>query len=365
VHPTKLVICILLLISTTAGAAPSAESGTVIIVGKAQVKERIIAATAVRSAARTIGWALIETPLGEKEASNVMACLKAKGPRPWDCVGALNAARGVQRVIVLSLEPGRSPDGQPVIALMAQVIVQGGKALPADSRLCSQCVDDTLKQQVFELTRRLIEQAALSAPVTSEPTPPGGGTRPPGTGTPPPGTGTPPPGTGTPPPGTGTPPPGTGTPPPGTGTPPPGTGTPPPGTGQGGGVVGGGATGGGNSSGGASGGSVVVGGGGGEREGGVRSGYLIAGAVVGAGVLAAGTGVVLQFVKDSPPQGEDQPKRLVSAPGITLMAIGGAAIGVGAYLWIRASKSPRRAPVSTPTAMIVNGGGVIGWVGQF
>lgn len=107
------------------------------------------------------------------------------------------------------------------------------------------------------------------------------------------------------------------------------------------------------------------GGGSGGGGGGGRRRYLVPGLVAGAGMLAAGAGIVLQLAKEAPPIGERQPARLVSAPGVGLMIGGGIAAGVGAYLWIRASKAAQTAPRSVPTATIANDGAVLGWIGSF
>jgi hypothetical protein len=93
---------------------------------------------------------------------------------------------------------------------------------------------------------------------------------------------------------------------------------------------------------------------------GERRSRLVPGIVTVVGALAAVGGGVLQVTKDSPGPGP-QAEYLYSAPGIGLMIGGGVAIGVGVFLWVRASRSPR----STPTAAITHGGGLVGWTGRF
>src|SRR5215212_9963114 len=111
-RPTSLVIYIFFLLAMTAGASDaSAESGAVIVVGKTPPQERAVVASAVRSAARSVGWALVETPLADVEITRIVACLKE--PKPWDCVTPLVGAKGIQRLIVVSLDPDRSPEGKP------------------------------------------------------------------------------------------------------------------------------------------------------------------------------------------------------------------------------------------------------------
>src|SRR5688572_30174115 len=119
-RPTSLVICGLFLLAMAAGASrASAESGAVIVFGKAHSRERAVVASAVRSAARSLGWTLVETPLADAEIATVVACLKQ--PTPRDCVASLAGTKGIQRLIVVSLDPDRSPDGRPALALTEQV----------------------------------------------------------------------------------------------------------------------------------------------------------------------------------------------------------------------------------------------------
>lgn len=336
-RPPNLVIYGLFLLAVTAGASTaSAESGAVIVIGKAQPRERAVVAAAVRSAARSVGWALVETPITDVEVAKIVACLKA--PKPWECAAPVAGAKGIHRLIVASLDPDRSPEGKPALVLTGQVILQGAKATTADTQFCSPCVDETMTRIAFDLTKRLIEEAATGTArtnITIESVPPGAWITLDNTNV--------------------------------------GLTNRKYATFPGRHVVilqregyetetrtvdvtenqdtlvsvplrpkGG----------------PVRGGGGGRR-------YLVPGIVAGAGVVAAGTGIVLQLAKDPPPVGEDQPSRLVSVPGIGLVIGGGIAVGVGAYLWLRASKAPRHAPKSMPTATIANGGGIVGWTGSF
>jgi hypothetical protein len=335
-RPKNLVICVLCFVAMTAGASrASAESGAVIVVGKAPPRDRAVVASAMRSAARSVGWALVETPLADAEVAKIVACLKEASP--WDCVAPLAGAKGIHRLIVVSLDPDRSPDGKPALALTEQVLLEGARSTAADTRFCSPCVDETLTRIAFDLTKRLIEEAATGTArttITIESIPPGAWITLDNTNV--------------------------------------GLTNRKYATFPGRHVVilqreghesetrtidvienqdtlvavtlrpkGG-----------------PVGGGGDRR-------YLVPGIVAGAGVIAAVAGIAIQLAKDPPPVGEDQPARLVSVPGIGLMIGGGIAAGVGAYLWIRASKAPRHAPKSVPTATITNGGGVIGWIGSF
>jgi hypothetical protein len=335
--PIRFIFCALALLALTAGASrASAESAAVIVVGKSPLRERDGVASAVRSAARSVGWALVEAPLADAEIAKLAGCLKE--PKPWDCAASLASARGIHRLIVVSVDPDRSPDGRPAIAMTEQVLLQGASTTAADTRFCSPCVDETLTRIAFELTKRLIEEAAAGTArttLTIESIPPGAWITLDSTNV--------------------------------------GLTNRKYATFPGRHVV-------------------IL-----QREGyetetrtvdavenqdtpvsvtlrpkggpalggGSRRGYLISGIVTGVGVAAAGVGIVLQATKEPPPIGEDQPVRLVSAPGIGLMIGGGVVAGVGVYLWLRARGAPRYAPRAVPTATLANGGSIVGWTGRF
>lgn len=62
---------------TPRAAAARADTAVVLVAGKAPTKDRTTSASAVRSAARSGGWQLVETPLTESEVTTILACLKA------------------------------------------------------------------------------------------------------------------------------------------------------------------------------------------------------------------------------------------------------------------------------------------------
>lgn len=336
---TSLAISIaLLLVAATAHAGTSA--GVVLVTGKATAKERAVVASAVRSAARSGGWELVETPLSDAEVASVFACLRA--PQIWSCVTPLVATKGIHRVIAVRVEPDKAPDGTAGLSVSEQVLLPGADAVTADKRPCPRCAEETLTRIAFDLTKTLIEEAASGTGqtkihISSTPvgawitldntnvgltdhtyaTYPGrhtvilqrdgyetetrtvdvaenaettvavtlrarGGTGPVGPPVP-----------------------------------------------------------------------VAPD----ERS------HLVPGLVIGAGAALVAGGIVLQAAKGAPDVGESQPSRLVSVPGVALIVGGSAAIGVGVYLWTQVTGRP--APTSTPTVTPTQGGGIVGWTGRF
>jgi hypothetical protein len=345
-RPTNLLPLALLFLALVAGASrASADPGAVVVTGKASQRDRAVVASAVRSAARSVGWSLLETPLSDADSTKLVACMKE--PKPWDCIAKVAGAKDLRRLIVVSLDPERAPDGKPALALSQQVLLPDSPATTSDTRYCPQCVDELLTRVAFDLTKRLIEEAATGTARTnlvieSEPTgawitldgtnvgltnrkyptfpgrhvvilqregyesetrtvdalenqdtPVRAVLRPKG-------------------------------------------------------------------------GKVIDGG---DRPAWRR--YLVPGVVGGAGLAAGVIGGVLQATKDPPPLGEHQPARLYSGPGIGLMIGGGLAVGAGVYLWYRARKAPGQPPKATPksksapTAALTSTGAFIGWTGSF
>jgi hypothetical protein len=328
------LVALAVLCCVTARISPArADAGAVLVVGEAQAKDRATVASAVRSAARSGGWELVETPLADSEVTGIVACLKA--PQLWQCLSPVAAGRGIQRLIVVHLEPERSPDGAAALALTEQVLLPGA-AVTADKRPCQKCIEETLTRIAFDLTKALLEEAASGTgrtrlSITSKP---------------------------------------------------PGAWITLDNTNVGltdrtystfpGRHV------------------VIV-----QREGyeiearnvdvvedqqttvavmlhpkggippsagATERPYLVPGIVAGAGVAALATGIGLQLAKAPPDVGQHQPAYLVSVPGVALIVSGGVAVGLGAYLWMHATN--QAAPPSIPTAAIVEGGGIVGWTGH-
>ena len=336
-RPLSLIALVFLCYLSIGAATAGAETAVVLVVGKAPAKDRATAGSAVRSAARSGGWQLIEAPLADSETTAILACLK--GPQRWACMSPVLAGKDLQRLIVVGLDPDPSAGNSGTLVLTERILLPGSDVTASDQRSCSKCIEETLTRVAFDLTKELLEEAAAGTGRTKLSilsTPPGAWitldttnvgltdhtystfpgrhvvtvqrdgyqietrtvdvlenkettvafTLRPNVTTPPP--------------------------------PPPDTGGHP---------------------------------------------HLVPAIVIGAGAAAIIAGVVLQLPPDAGPGIGNQPKYLINTPGAISVIGGGLAVGLGVYLWVRASRSA--APVSMPTAAITAGGGVVGWVSQF
>jgi hypothetical protein len=94
----------------------------------------------------------------------------------------------------------------------------------------------------------------------------------------------------------------------------------------------------------------------------VSSSRLAPKLLAGAGAVALIGGAVYSFTVDPPSSGK-QPRYLYSGPALGVAAAGGAALGIGLYLWLRPGSG-----AAAPTAPAVSpqpGGGVLGWSTSF
>jgi hypothetical protein len=82
----------------------------------------------------------------------------------------------------------------------------------------------------------------------------------------------------------------------------------------------------------------------------------------GAGALVLAGGALYSFTVDPPSSGR-QPRYLYSGPALGVAAAGGAALGIGLYLWLRPAggTARRSAPAVSPSP----GGGAVGWSTSF
>lgn len=328
------VTFIVALVAATADEA-HAVPGVVVVGGSAAEDQRAAVTAALARVTREAGWSTPARAITAAESQALLRCTDTT--TPWSCVPASFATNGIHRVLVVSVDPKPTDDGTSVLMLVGRLIMTNPDAAVVRQRFCEHCADDRLDAEASELARQMIREHAVRSgrtviAIRSEP---------------------------------------------------PGA-------------------------------QVVLDG---ERVGATNSSFntypgkhvlvlekpgfvsetrevaaeegrtaeiavtlrstsprddttppprrsrLVPALLIGAGVAAVSTGIALQVTKDSPPLGESQPSRIYSAPGIGLAVAGGAIIGVGVYLWMRATSAP--ATTSAPAVTLVDGGGVIGWSHQY
>ena len=320
---TVLIIAIAMLVAIPPVAR--ADVSAVMVHGNAKEHERAVVASAVKQIVLDSAWSVVETTFTPKEVAAIEVCLDLD--RPWPCVEPTASSKGVQRIVVVHVEH----KGKAVVLVTGQVILNSDAVPVIEQRHCEPCSEGNLEQSARDMAKVLLSRTSAAQGKTAielRTVPPGASVTIDGK------------------------------------------------------LVG------------ASDATLPISAGlhqvqlqrsgyraesrsitvaqgqtyklavtlTPERAGGTRF-PLVPALVAGAGAIALVSGTIYSFTID-PPSSYEQPRYLYSGPAIGLAAAGGAALGVGIYLWFRAPKDGG-GRVSAPTASLRNGGGVVGWSKSF
>lgn len=136
-----------------------ADDGAVVIGGAAEDRDRGVVGAAVAATARQDGWALSREPVAAPDVDRLLAC--SDPVRPWACVPASLAGRGIGRIFVFAVDRKQTASGVPMVVLTAKLIVQAPQGLAVRQRFCEHCADDRLTAAATELARQLLQDLAV------------------------------------------------------------------------------------------------------------------------------------------------------------------------------------------------------------
>ena len=149
--------CISLILPGTGHADP--ELGGVVVSGKVEPHDHAVAAGAVEGYVRGAGWSLVTKPFTPREVDAIMACFLTA--EAWPCVAKTVSDRGVRRLAAVTLTPQTSSDGGRQITISERLVLANAESLLVGQRFCLHCTDDTLAGLASELTKELLDRAAL------------------------------------------------------------------------------------------------------------------------------------------------------------------------------------------------------------
>lgn len=150
---------ILIIVAAGLGAATTAaaaDSGAVVVYGTAKSHDREVVAAAVTRTVRQASWTVESSPFTQKDTEDIVACLALD--RPWPCVAPIATAKRIGRVVVVQVDP----DGRSVVVI-GQVLLQSTAVPSIERRFCDPCSDQTLDQSAQELTSVLLERTIARA----------------------------------------------------------------------------------------------------------------------------------------------------------------------------------------------------------
>lgn len=149
----RIVILGLFIAVNALDLVPEARAeGSVLVAGKASPRQQDLIVEAVIATAREIGWSLKTTAFSEKETAEVTACLR--GAKPWACAAPHMKDKG-DRLVVVLVGTERTDT-----VLNVHVITAVNDTDSTANYFCNACDEDSLKPAIAEVTRRMLRAAA-------------------------------------------------------------------------------------------------------------------------------------------------------------------------------------------------------------
>ncbi len=151
----QLFIALVVLAPLRAGA----DTGAIVIVGKADAHARDVTVEAVSATLSKADWNLTGKRLSESESSSITRCFTRDEPQR--CILRLVQDKGVQSLAYVSVDPDPSR-GERGLKLTGRVITAKLDLVLIASRFCDHCTDDTLAGSATELMKELLDRVALT-----------------------------------------------------------------------------------------------------------------------------------------------------------------------------------------------------------
>ncbi|MCW5802543.1 MAG: PEGA domain-containing protein [Deltaproteobacteria bacterium] len=154
---TTSSILVLALAALAAGArVAAAETGAVVVYGKAKAHDQEVVASAVAESMRAASWTVAEAALSPKDLEAIITCTKLDSP--WSCIAPTADANRVQRISIVQVDP--DPKGKAVV-LTGQVLFPTDGVPSIEQRFCEPpCSARALGDSARELMKVLIDRAS-------------------------------------------------------------------------------------------------------------------------------------------------------------------------------------------------------------
>lgn len=137
----------------------AADTGAIVIVGKADAHARDVTGDAVSATLAKADWKLNGKRLSDSESASITRCFTRDEPQR--CILRLVQDKGVQSLAYVSVDPDPSR-GERGLKLTGRVITAKLDLVLIASRFCDHCTDDTLAGSATELVKELLDRVALT-----------------------------------------------------------------------------------------------------------------------------------------------------------------------------------------------------------
>lgn len=154
-HTLQLSIVIAVGLAWTAARA---ERTALLVSGTAPPHARELARSAMTAAVKAERSEVIATSFTQAEAETAKQCMASKPP--WDCMKGLAKAKGIEQLVISSVDGGLSDTGEPTVQITTYLLAKTlGHAL-VDRRYCDPCTDASLASLAGELAQTQLRRLA-------------------------------------------------------------------------------------------------------------------------------------------------------------------------------------------------------------
>lgn len=151
----------LVAVLSLARPAHADEPGAVLVSGKASARQQLVASNAVETAVRAAGWGVAGKPYGAADSAAAAVCLRKAAP--WTCISDILRDKRIQRVAVVSIDPKPGKHGTTDTVITERLVISNIDSLFVSQRFCDRCTDDKLAGLATEVTKELIDRAAVGS----------------------------------------------------------------------------------------------------------------------------------------------------------------------------------------------------------
>jgi hypothetical protein len=155
-NPTGARFAILAAAVALAWPVAARGDGAVMVVGNVSPHDREVIVDTVRIEGTALSLRFTASGASRDVADASAACLKDRAP--WSCVAP--AIRGKDQLMIVDIDSDRSA-GAPMTIVTAHLLSAGVEAASFASRNCAMCNEEALKRTVGELSRDLLQRAAV------------------------------------------------------------------------------------------------------------------------------------------------------------------------------------------------------------
>jgi len=136
-----------------------ADGTAILIVGNAPQHERELSQAAMATSIQAQGRKVIDVSFSTRDVVLVKECVSNNAS--WTCMKAAVASRGIDQLVIASVDAGTSPMGLLETRLSGYLVVSDLDFAIAEGRHCSPCTDDVLKSLASDLAQTQLRRLAV------------------------------------------------------------------------------------------------------------------------------------------------------------------------------------------------------------